>query len=70
LGGCGCGRLTRHFLEAAGDRLKVRGIDIDADNVGWSNRNLEDGAFLRVGLYPPTPFADESFDMIFANSVL
>jgi SAM-dependent methyltransferase len=68
--GCGCARLTRHFIDAAGDRTKIKGIDIDGDNIGWCNGNILDGAFTHVGLYPPTPFPDSSFDLIMANSVL
>jgi 2-polyprenyl-3-methyl-5-hydroxy-6-metoxy-1,4-benzoquinol methylase len=68
--GCGCGRLTRHLIEAAADPSNVHGIDIDPDNIGWCRRNLPTGSFKHVGLYPPTEFARESIDLIIANSVL
>jgi 2-polyprenyl-3-methyl-5-hydroxy-6-metoxy-1,4-benzoquinol methylase len=68
--GCGCGRLTRHFLRAANDPANVHGADIDLDNIDWCNRHLRAGAFSHVGLYPPTAFENESFDLIIANSVL
>ena len=68
--GCGCGRLTRLLLDGAGNRENVKGVDIDPDNIAWSAKHLSETAFSTVGLYPPTHFDDESFDLIIANSVL
>lgn len=65
--GCGCGRLTRHFLHAG---IEVTGIDIDAENINWCTANLHSRAFHTTGLLPPTRFADDSFDLVIANSVL
>ena len=66
--GCGAGRLTRYLLDAEGCR--VTGADIDADNVAWCRENLQGGRFEVLGLQPPTPFADASFDLVTGISVV
>jgi len=66
--GCGCGRVAQHLLED--ESLSVTGIDIDPENVEWCRRNLTRGKFSTVGLFPPTEFKNESFDLAFAISVL
>lgn len=65
--GCGCGRLTRYFLSSGTD---VSGIDIDAENIAWCTANLHPQAFHVTDLAPPTRFADGTFDLVIANSVL
>ncbi len=67
--GCGCGRMTIHFL-ALGDNFKVHGCDIDAEAVSWCRENLSAGKFAAIQPYPPTPYADSSFDVIIGLSVL
>ncbi|HBB55378.1 MAG TPA: hypothetical protein DCZ49_04250 [Hyphomonadaceae bacterium] len=44
--GCGCARLTRHFLELPNGRNRVVGVDIDADNIAWSSNNISPNSFL------------------------
>ena len=65
--GCGCGRLGRMFKGHPGT---VCGCDIDARHVDWVQRNLD---FVRATLTAPNaplPYADASFDLVIAISVL
>lgn len=66
--GCGCGRVTVHFASLDGGPT-VRGCDIDAEAIEWCNQTLEAGAFVANGLWPPTPYADASFDLVVSYSV-
>ncbi len=66
--GCGCGRVLRWLMPRFG-AAQVFGSDIDRQAVAWCAENLHDGAFtLNAGL-PPTGFAAQSFDLIYAISV-
>jgi SAM-dependent methyltransferase len=65
--GVGCGRVARHLtLES---NIRLTGIDIDDDNLKWCQDNLT-GEYKTVGLLPPTPFDDNTFDVIYSCSVL
>lgn len=66
--GCGCGRVTVHFGSLE-DGPTVRGCDIDAEAIEWCNQTLHQGAFTANGLWPPTPYADASFDLVVSYSV-
>ncbi len=68
--GSGCARLTRHLLGLPGAHGRVVGIDIDSDNIGWSQEHFGADHFRTVPLMPPTSFENGSFDLIIANSVL
>lgn len=65
--GCGCGRVTRHLVGTPGPA--IMGADIDADNIAWCRDNLVGGAFHVLPMWPPTPFAEEQFDLIIGTSV-
>jgi cyclopropane fatty-acyl-phospholipid synthase-like methyltransferase len=65
--GCGCGRVTRYLVNTRGPAIV--GADIDQDNIAWCRANLRGGVFQVVPLRPPTPFADEQFDLIIGTSV-
>ena len=65
--GCGCARVARFVSELA--PRKLTGVDIDPDNIEWCKSNIAAAEFARIGLYPPTPFSDESFDLIYGISV-
>lgn len=66
--GCGSGRMLRYFPSTA---LKsLTGIDIDEQAIEWCRQAFPDGRFVAVAPEPPTPFPAESFDLIYANSVL
>jgi len=64
--GCGCGRHCRYFTDT---NKSLTGVDIDKENVQWCSDNLK-GTFLHSRLEPPLPFNDNSFDFIYAVSVL
>jgi SAM-dependent methyltransferase len=65
--GCGSGRVARHMPHFAG--AQPTGVDIDVVAVAWAARHLE-GRFLVSDRFPPLPFATESFDVIYAVSVV
>jgi SAM-dependent methyltransferase len=65
--GIGCGRVALHF--ASRPNIALTGIDIDRDNLEWCAANLP-GRYETVGLMPPTPFDESSFDVIYSCSVL
>lgn len=66
--GCGSGRMLRYFSDRA--LAKLTGIDIDPDAIEWCRQASPDSRFMRVGIEPPTSLSSESFDLIYANSVL
>ena len=65
--GCGCARVARFVAELA--PRKLSGADIDPDNIEWCKNNIASADFVRIGLYPPIPFSDETFDLIYGISV-
>lgn len=65
--GCGCARVARFVTEFA--PRKLTGIDIDPDNIQWCKKNIAEAEFARIDLDPPTPFANESFDLVYGISV-
>src|SRR5436190_5456670 len=67
--GCGVGRTLRHFLAEASS-AEVWGVDIDAASVEWLQASLCPPLHaLRNEPAPPLPFADRSFDVVWAISV-
>jgi SAM-dependent methyltransferase len=65
--GCGCGRLSTHFLSAAG--ISLTGADIDSRAIKWCRSNLPEGRFHVLSPMPPTEYEDGEFDLIVAFSV-
>jgi SAM-dependent methyltransferase len=65
--GCGCGRMLRFFEPEV--RPKVSGVDIDPVSIGWCKENLPGPQYFHVPKQPPLPFPDESFDVVYGNSV-
>jgi SAM-dependent methyltransferase len=66
--GCGCGRVLRHWSGLGG--TEISGCDINPRMVAWCNENLP---FVRAtvnDLAPPLPYADGSFDLVYAFSVM
>ena len=69
--GCGSGRITQHVRQKfAGARSRVVGIDVDEPAISWCSQNVSAIDFSTCGLNPPCDFADQSFDTIYAYSVL
>lgn len=66
--GCGCGRLTAHWLRIA-NGPEVFGCDIDPQAIQWCSENLRRGQFETVAFAPPTPYPDGHFGAAFGYSV-
>jgi ubiquinone/menaquinone biosynthesis C-methylase UbiE len=68
--GCGTGSLSLTLL-AAGDEIRVVGVDPAEDYVAFARRRTPDSrAVFRVGAAESLPFPDESFDAAMALLVL
>jgi len=69
--GCGAGRVLRHFApEADAGVVEVWGCDVHEPSVRWVEANLcPPLRVVRNGPAPPLPFADGSFDLIWAVAV-
>ena len=66
--GCGCGRTLMHLRELA-PSAQIYGVDIDAKAIEWSRENLTFGTFEVGNAVPPTNYASDTFDFIYAISV-
>ena len=66
--GCGCGRVIRHWSEMSGP--KICGSDYNPELVQWCQLNLPFADVRRNELDPPLPFEADTFDALFAISVL
>src|SRR5262249_62356392 len=65
---CGCGRVVRHLAKRFDS--KVHGCDYNPQLIRWCQRALPCAEFEVSGLTPPLPYADASFDFVYAISVL
>ena len=65
--GCGCGRITAP-LAALWPRARMHGVDVDAAAIRWCGRNLR-GDFRVLQPDHGLPFADGSFDLVYAVSL-
>jgi SAM-dependent methyltransferase len=65
--GCGCGRIARWFSDVP--NATVHGCDYNAELVAWCQSNLDFMQARRTELHPPLPYADESFEFLYAFSV-
>jgi SAM-dependent methyltransferase len=66
--GCGCGRVLRHWSRLSGPRIS--GCDINPKMVAWCRANLPFADVTRNDVAPPLPYADSSFDLVYAFSVI
>lgn len=66
--GCGCGRVTVHFLMEPNTAV-VHGCDIDPAAVAWCDAHLAPGQFKTIDPWPPTPYANATFDLVIGFSV-
>lgn len=65
--GCGCGRVLRHWSGLPG--VRVFGCDINPKMVEWCAANFDFAEVSVTELEPPLPYADSTFDLIYAFSV-
>ena len=66
--GCGCGRVIRHMRERTAAQLS--GSDLNPRLIEWCRENLDFGRFECNDLAPPLIYPDDSFDLVYAISVL
>jgi SAM-dependent methyltransferase len=66
--GCGCGRLIL-ALENRWPDLRITGCDVDQQAIGWCRQHLNHSRFVVNHGLPPSPFEDDSFDLIWCGSV-
>lgn len=66
--GCGCGGTLTWMRELA-PQASLSGTDIDDEAIAWCRAHLPFAAFGTNGALPPLPYADASFDLVYALSV-
>jgi SAM-dependent methyltransferase len=66
--GCGWGRIIRFFIKDI-EQQKLWGCDPAAEVVQWCNLQSKWWNFEYINPYPPTIFADNTFDFIYSFSV-
>jgi SAM-dependent methyltransferase len=66
--GCSSGRVVR-LLAATYPDMEWHGCDPLGDAIDWARANLPDIRFERSPQHPPLPYADASFDLVFAVSI-
>jgi SAM-dependent methyltransferase len=65
--GCGCGRVLRRWRDL---KARVCGSDLSIPAIEWCRRNLPFVEAAVNALEPPLPYAEASFDLVYALSVL
>lgn len=66
--GCGCGRVLP-FMQAALSDAQFHAVDIDEDAIRWVRGAHPHAQAQTTQGSPPLPYADASFDLIYAVSV-
>ena len=66
--GCGCGRTLIHLKDLA-PQAQFDGTDIDEGAIEWCKEHLDFATFSVGDASPPTDYAPDSFDFIYAISV-
>lgn len=66
--GCGCARTLR-WLAPSYPNVQWHGCDVDAEAIGWCQRNMPPVLFAVNSPLPPLPFPDGHFDVIYGISV-
>jgi SAM-dependent methyltransferase len=67
--GCGCGRVISQMRKFVPPENQY-GCDIDSVAIDWNKENISGPKFIRVEPYPPTPYANCSFDVVYGIPVL
>jgi len=66
--GCGCGRVLSHLQNY--NKTKFFGTDYNSLPIDWCKQNLPFANFRTNSLKPPLSYNDETFDLVYAFSVL
>lgn len=66
--GVGCGRILQFFALYAG-ACRLVGCDVDEEAIRWCREHLDFAEFHGIARRPPSPFADQEFDAVWAFSV-
>ena len=66
--GCGPGRVILNFKDVPAS-CQIYGTDIDSELIRWCKEYLPHFRWSINGYQPPLPFADNTFDLIYAISV-
>jgi hypothetical protein len=67
--GAGHGRVARHISRFA-PQTRVKGVDIDPQNIAWAAEHLPSIDFSVGPLMPPTAYESGSFSLIYGISVM
>jgi glycosyltransferase involved in cell wall biosynthesis/SAM-dependent methyltransferase len=68
--GCGPGRIIRHMRAClTGFPVTLTGSDYNERTVAWCREHLPGMDFVTNGAFPPLPFPDEQFDVVYTFSV-
>jgi ubiquinone/menaquinone biosynthesis C-methylase UbiE len=66
--GCGCGRVLRWMVRSA-PSTNFYGVDVDRQAIQWCAQNLKPVRFEVSNPYPPLPYPDQYFDIVYCISV-
>ncbi|MGO9454547.1 MAG: class I SAM-dependent methyltransferase [Candidatus Binataceae bacterium] len=67
--GCGCGRTARTLLYYV-KPSDLFGCDIDWPAIEWVSSVIKEASFININPYPPTPYPDNYFDIVYGFSVM
>ena len=66
--GCGCGRTLRWLL-LRHPNSEFHGVDVDLEAIKWCTKHLKPGRFQATSPFPPLPFPNNHFDIVYSISV-
>lgn len=67
--GCGCGRAITQMMKFISPE-RLFGCDIDSVAIAWNQENIPGPNFTRVNPYPPTPYPEKTFNLVYGISVM
>jgi len=67
--GCGPGRVIRHLPNFMGESCQFYGTDYNKKYIKWCRKNITNVTFSFNQLYPPLPFENKTFDIIYGISI-
>ncbi|MCA1707220.1 MAG: class I SAM-dependent methyltransferase [Actinobacteria bacterium] len=67
--GASSGRVLPHVVARGREEAEFHGCDVDEEAIRWASRNRPEASWSVNAAEPPLPFADDSFDLVYAVSV-